>query len=632
VTVLPGTRLLVVCLARSSLYERRPSWGEGQEIHTRINLRPLSRRASRALVGEILQKAGNIPTDLRDLIVERAEGNPFYVEELIKMLIEDGVIVHGEDHWWVDLERLVEMRVPLTLTGILQARLDSLPRGEKTVLQRASVVGRLFWGAAVAELASDKIETVQVDNLLDDMRSRELILRREYSLFEATDEYIFKHALLRDVTYETLLMKPRRAYHAQVAQWLESTAGERVNEYLSLIARHYELAGETVKAVDFLRRSGEESLRVSAFRDAARAFERALTLLPTMGYDQVQGASTTLPDASLLERAMLLVNLGNLYNRLGDYLLATQHLEQGLALARQTNDPQTEIAALNRLAQVASERGTYDTAQSYLDEVLVLAREQDDLTCVASTLSMLSTIAWKWGDIKQAEKCCHQSLAIYRELANRRKISQMLNILGILATLQSNYDQAEQYYQQGLRMAKEIDDRQIVADLLNNLGYLNHHSIQNLEKANRYYQESLLIARNIDHRSGATSTLINLGQLHILLGELQVAWKYLLEALTESIAIGATPLTLDALVGVAQQQTAIGQYVSAAELLGFTQSHPALEIDSSQVAELVLDRLRNVLPIEHLEAAMERGRMLEIGTIVAELEALVADILGDPVK
>ena len=109
VTAVPDTRLLVVCLARPSLFERRPSWGEGQEIHTQINLKPLSRRASRALVGEILQKAKDVPTDLRDLIVEGAEGNPFYVEELIKMLIEDGVIVHGEEHWWIELERLAEV-------------------------------------------------------------------------------------------------------------------------------------------------------------------------------------------------------------------------------------------------------------------------------------------------------------------------------------------------------------------------------------------------------------------------------------------------------------------------------------------------------------------------------------------
>ncbi|MGW8251854.1 MAG: ATP-binding protein, partial [Anaerolineales bacterium] len=307
------TRLLVVCVARPPLYERRPSWGEGQKFHTQINLKPLSKRASRVLVGEILQKAETVPVELRDLIVEEAEGNPFYIEELITMLIEDGVIMHDEQLWWFELERLADIRVPLTLTGILQARLDSLSGEEKAVLQRASVVGRLFWGALVEELASDKIESIQVAKLLENVRKRELIFRREYSVFEATDEYVFKHTLLRDVTYETVLLKLRRMYHAQVAQWLENTAGERISEYLSLIARHYELAGETAKAMDFLRRLGEESLQVCAFHEAIRSFERVLALLPAVDHDRVPEASTALPDTDLAERAMLLVNLGNLY-------------------------------------------------------------------------------------------------------------------------------------------------------------------------------------------------------------------------------------------------------------------------------------------------------------------------------
>ena len=622
VTVMPDSRLLVVCLARPPLFERRPSWGEGRDVYSQIDLKSLSRRASRTLVGEILKKTEGVPHELRDLIVEGAEGNPFYVEELIKMLIEDGVILIGKDSWRVELDRLAEVRVPPTLTGILQARLDSLPQGEKTVLQRASVVGRLFWAAVVAELASDKSEATQVGKLLNDLRNRELIFRRERSAFETTDEYIFKHALLRDVTYETVLLKLRRVYHMQVAHWLESSAGDRINEYLSLIARHYELAGETAKAVHFLRQLGEESFQIGAFRDAVRVFERALALLPAVGHDPVQGTSNAPPDADLAERAMLLVNLGNAYNRLGDYLVAMQHLEQGLALARQGKESQAEIEALNRLAQMASEQGNYEKAQRYLDQVLQLAREQDDLNCVASTLSMLSTIAWRWGDLEQAEECCHESLDIYRELGDRRRITAMLNVLGILTTLQEKYEQAEQYYEQSLRMAKESDDRPIVADILNNLGYLYHHSTGHLEKAKQCYEESLQIARETDHRHGVTSTSANLGQLHILLGKHQVAWGYLREALLQSVAIGAVPLTLDALVGVAQLQIDVGQYLSAAELLGLALSHPAMEADVSQVAESALGRLRKVLPVEQLEAAMDHGKTLDLDTVIGELDAM----------
>jgi tetratricopeptide (TPR) repeat protein len=581
------------------------------------------------LVEEILQKADDIPAELRDLIVAGAEGNPFYVEELIKMLIEDDVILLGDKHWQIKMERLAEVRVPPTLTGVLQARLDALPPEEKMLLQRASVVGRQFWDVVVAELASDKVEAPQVDKLLDDVRKRELIYRREYSVFGDTKEYIFKHALLRDVTYETVLLKLRRIYHGQVAAWLESTTGERINEYLNLIARHYELAGETTKAVDFLRRSGEELLQVSAFRDAINTFERALALLPSVDSDQIHDISTISPDADLAVQAMILTELGNLYNRMGDHHKAVEDFERSLSLARLAEDPQAEIGALNRLAQIASEQGSYDKAQSYLDEVLVLARQQDDLACVASTLSMLSSIAWKWGDLEGAEKCCHESLAIYKEIDNRDMISRSLNILGILATLQKHFEQAEQYYEQALEIAREIDNRLVVADLLNNLGYLNHHCIQNLERAKGYYQESLSLAREIDHRSGLASCLNNLGQLNILLGELQDAQKCLHEALLGSVAIGAVPLTLEALVGIAHQQIEVGQYESAAELLGLVLNHTALEMDVQGEAESVLGRLETNLTTEQIENAMERGKILELDDVVTKLDAMVTPTPGD---
>ncbi|MBE0410485.1 MAG: AAA family ATPase, partial [Anaerolineales bacterium] len=133
--------MLLVCLARPSLYERRPYWGEGQEYHRKIELQPLSKRESRHLVEEILQHVEQVPVELRELVVQGAEGNPFYIEELIKMLVERGVIVRGEvsadgvERWMVLAERLEQEQAPTTLMGVLQARLDSLKELEKLVLQ-----------------------------------------------------------------------------------------------------------------------------------------------------------------------------------------------------------------------------------------------------------------------------------------------------------------------------------------------------------------------------------------------------------------------------------------------------------------------------------------------------------------
>jgi ABC-type oligopeptide transport system substrate-binding subunit/class 3 adenylate cyclase len=327
----PDTRLLVVCLTRPLLFERRPNWGEGQEFHTQINLKPLSRRASRALVGEILRKAGDVPTDLRDLIVEGAEGNPFYVEELIKMLIEDGVIIHGKDNWRVEPERLAGVHVPPTLTGVLQARLDSLPPDEKMLLQRAAVVGRLFWDAAVVELKAKVeggLDREKISSLLEVVRDRELIFRRERSAFVGAEEYIFKHALLRDVTYETVLLKLRRVYHKQVARWLEVAAGKRIGEYLGLIAGHFELAGEVEKAVEYLLHAGDQARLTYACQEASGYYQRALPLLDKQG-KQDQAART-------------LMKLGLTYDLAFDFQRARQAYEQGFTLWQRTDETQVE--------------------------------------------------------------------------------------------------------------------------------------------------------------------------------------------------------------------------------------------------------------------------------------------------
>ncbi|MCP4540540.1 MAG: tetratricopeptide repeat protein [Chloroflexi bacterium] len=354
----------------------------------------------------------------------------------------------------------------------------------------------------------------------------------------------------------------------------------------------------------FLSCLGDHSTALAVLQEADVAFERA---------------AVTLPDGDLAERAMLLVNLGTSYNRVGDYALAVQHLEAGLTLAHQVSDAQVEIAALGILAQVASEQGDYDTAKQRLDETLALAREHDEQTHIASALSMLGTIAWRWGDIEQADQCLQESLSLYKGLGDRHKIPRMLNALGILAILRESYDQAEQHWQEGLMMVQEMDDRQAMADMLNNLGYINHHNLENLEKAKQYYQESLSIGREIGHRQGATSTMSNLGHLHVLLGEYEIAWNYLRKALSESTAIGVAPLTLDALIGVARLRAETGQSDSAAELLGVALNHPSVEVDSAQVADTILAGLHKALPAEQLEAAMARGKTLELDAVVAEL-------------
>jgi predicted ATPase/class 3 adenylate cyclase len=611
-TAVPRAHLLIVCLTRLRLFERRLYWGKDRDAFTRLDLKPLSKRDSQTLVGEILQKVERVPDDLRDMIVDSAQGNPFYVEEFIKMLIEDGVIARGEDRWRVVLDCLENMHVPSTLTGIIQARLDSLPRQEKRLLQRASVVGRLFWDAAVAQLeAGDagRFDQGEIAPLLSAACGRELIFQRERSAFEGTEEYIFKHFTLRDVVYETVLLKLRRVYHAQVAAWLEANAGERLDECLSLIAGHYELAGEKVKAARYSQRSGDESYRISAFRDAVDAFERALVMTP---------------ESDVAGRAALLVKLGSAYSRMSNYPLATRHYKEGRALAHQAHAPQVEVMALVGLGRVATLQGGYDEAERHLEKGLGLAREYNDLSGKALTLRMLSEVAFRRGNYEKTEACAKQGLEIYRGLGDRQGTVSTLGTLSKTARIREEYKEAERYLEENLTLCREIGDRRRAAICLNNLGEIARIRAK-YAKAARYYGESLAIAEEFDLRMVVSACLINLGLVHASLGEHDVSLKYLCEAMVRSADIGAIPITLFALTGIAELQAKARRYARAAELLGLALGHPAMDAQNKQEAEPILAMLRQALPAGELEAALERGKSLD-------LEVTVTEILGDTAK
>ncbi|MEW5718106.1 MAG: adenylate/guanylate cyclase domain-containing protein, partial [Chloroflexota bacterium] len=427
--VLPGCRdlpMLLLGLARPTLLERRPQWCEpaaGHAYqHTRLDVQLLSPDESRQLVNEILKKVPRVPETLRELIVSGAEGNPFYLEELVKMLIDEQVIIPGEEEWRVEPARLATLRVPSTLTGVLQARLDSLPGGERDTLQRASVVGRVFWDSAVAALSDAPRVENQIaspvwrglrDNL-GTLRARELIFRRKASSFAGTDEYGFQHTLLRDVTYETVLKRLRRIYHARAAAWLIERSGERADEYAGLIAEHFERAAESAPAVDWYTRAGTVARARSAFTVAVAYFARALAL-----------TSRDAASFSILAR-----QLGEVHLRLGDFPAARQALQDAQATAQNDAD---RAAALTVLAELTNASGDYAGASALLAQALPLARAGGDRTTLARALEDWGAIHWQRGNLIGARLALDESLALARALGDVTQELSTLNRLGAVA-------------------------------------------------------------------------------------------------------------------------------------------------------------------------------------------------------
>ena len=615
----PDRRLLFVCLARPVLFDRKKGWGEGHEAFRRMDLQPLTEAQTRELVEEILQRMEAVPEKLRNMVVRAAQGNPFYVEELILLLMDRGTILVGEDLWRVDLEGLERVQVPGSLKGVLRARLDCLPSKERLLLQCASVVGRQFWGAAVTELSGE--EGPEGDGpasmyppLLEIARERQLIFPARASSFEASQEYSFKHALLRDIVYETVVKKMRRAYHAGAARWLERNLQDRQSEYLPAIAGHYEAAGESERAAEYLIRAGKEMAKVSAFQDAVSTFERAERLLG---------------DGRPEQRAILLADLGDAIRVLGDHERARRCLEEAVGLARRTRQPRTEVAALNALARTAMIQGGYAEAKPYLAEALKLASRQGDHEGAAQVLLNLADVSFRLGDTETASTSGQQSLEIAKELRDAQGIAGAHRVLGFATMMRGDLERSAWHHQQGLEIFRTIGDRWGMATCYINLGEV-HRKMGKIAEAVAFWEKSLPIAREIGARLSVAIAHLNTGgALAQREGSESRAFKNLKIALEEALDIGAMPLILEGLVGVALLYAREGQQPLAARLLGAAMAHPSFNAEIQEYSDPLLKQLRRKLDEETLRSLMDQGRGQEMTALVKDLIRNLAARPGD---
>jgi class 3 adenylate cyclase/tetratricopeptide (TPR) repeat protein len=510
--------LLIVCLARPTLFERRARWCEEFRDCKRLDLQPLARQQSLALVESLLRRAPQIPQALRELIISGAEGIPFYIEEIIKMLIDQKVILPGPEQWRIEPEGLATARVPPTLMGVLQARLDGLQPVERLVLQRAAVVGRTFWDNAVERLSSGEQSVVmearltrtEVLDALAELRRKELIFRRESSAFAQTIEYVFKHDLLRSVAYESLLRKSRRVYHGQLAAWLIERGRERINEVAALVAGHFELAGDGANASEWFGRAGQQARTGFAPASAIDYFHKALALLPvsngefqTRRLEWLGGLSEVLPAQARFNEALEICN-------------------QFLALAESQGDVVMQARALNSLAYLHERLGRNRASVEYAEKAEAVARAAGDHGKPEWVRSLLLK-GWAFYRLSDADAVLalgEQAKKLCEEFGNRSGLATSFKLRGVAHLQLGQFPQADRFFEQGLAIYEEIDDRRNVAAMLSNLGE-SARSRGDYRRAEELYEKAIAAMRQIGHRDSESIYLSNLSAARLGLGKFQ---------------------------------------------------------------------------------------------------------------
>ncbi len=497
--------VLIVAVARPDLLDTRPSWGGGIRRASAIELAPLDAEESESLAEALLARS-DVPAAQRALVLERAEGNPLFLEEIARTLRE---------HEALD-------RIPDSVQALIAARIDRLPAGEKRVLQSAALMGRVFWRGALDRLVPD----LDVDSLLDGLLDREFVVPEERSTISGDRAFRFKHVLIRDVAYAGMSKLLRAEEHQAFAAWIDERARD---ELVGIRAYHLdqavlllaELGGRVPDALAHdaaaaLESAGRRALQRGGFVSARRTLLRALELEPTPGRRYLaahaawrlsdvptvraeaedalaEARAAGLPDIEgqalvlladlalhaesavvrahdLADEALAILPadetvglydanalIATIFWWRGDAAGATRHGEAMLELAHQSGRPDLESLALTQLASVAGVQGDAARSLDLLERAEAIADSSGSREAKAFALAVRGR---RYGENEsaEAETCLVEALEIFRETGAAGRYGWTLANLGVVYEQRGDIALAEKTYREavgGLRSTHE---------------------------------------------------------------------------------------------------------------------------------------------------------------------------------
>jgi len=399
--------LLVVCVTRPELLERRPGWGGGKPNAVTLSVSPLSDEETARLLAGLLDRAV-LPADLQVTLLARAGGNPLYAEQFARLVAET--------------ERGAELPLPENVQGIIAARLDGLSVDEKQLLQDAAVLGKVFWLGAVSAVGGR--ERSEAEEALHALTRKEFVRRERRSSVGADEEYAFRHVLVRDVAYAQIPRAGRAERHERAAGWIEQLG--RPEDHAEMLAHHYlealrlrrasgqEPGPELLERARLAARdAGDRALALGAFPSAAHLYEAALELWP--------------PDDD--QRPALLLAYAR--SRVDDVSLDDSVLEEAASGLLGAGNPEASAEAQALLGGIWLGRGDRDEAVRHLESAFGLVQDRGPSPEKAYVLQELSRIAMMGNDFSRAIELGSESLGLAEELGLDATRARNLNTLGV---------------------------------------------------------------------------------------------------------------------------------------------------------------------------------------------------------
>jgi len=534
--------LMLLCVFRP--HQQAPVWelklkaqNELGARYTGLTLRPLSQDQSRALASSLVEKA-ELPEAFHRLVLDKSEGNPFFIEEIVRELIESGALALDAAGKWQFAGDSDHLAVPETLESLLVARLDRLGEATRRTLQIASVIGRSFYFRVLA-LVSEAQQ--QLEQQLNQLLSADLV----HVAAQAPElEYMFRHALTQEAAYNTILLKDRRRYHRRIGEVLVSIFEESLEEQAPLVARHFALAGDQEQALAYYSLAAGSASRLYSNQEALLHYHRALEAAR-----QVVGGDD--------RKADLLLGRGQIYERIGEFDKALADFEAAQVEAQATDQLEQVWQALLELGKLWASRD-YDKTGFYFREALDVARTIDQPAALAESLNRIGNWYLNQGKPGQAVKYHQEALSIFEGEQDREGLAATHDLLGMNYLIAGDIRKADTHYRRAIEYFREADDyRGIVASqsvLIQTPGsYLlsTQVPIGELKDPELTGGDTLELARKIEWQAGEAFVLEVFASQYCLIGRFDKA----LQAAEESLRLA---LEIDHLQWMAGAYLSIG--------------------------------------------------------------------------
>jgi class 3 adenylate cyclase/tetratricopeptide (TPR) repeat protein len=479
----------VVILAAARLEFRTQNLVYMQSIkrHTEMTLNALSEEDAAQLITSVLQQVDKVPPALVQIVASRAEGNPLFIEEFLRMLFDNGVFEPAENGRWKVNRYLYSLTIstlPNGLIGVLQARLDDLLVEARQVIQAASVIGQTFWsGTAAFLLGSDAKHT------LADLAGRGIIVPHAESSFEGEEEYSFRHTLYREVSYEMLTRQTRENYHHKAAQWLASHVTDRP-QYLPILAEHYLQGQQYEQAIYIYEQGAEDRLKRGMMDDVLKLVE------------------TAMPLAKNMPREVALPVVSRLWLVQAQALFVLKRFEESSAASRTSMMLMEElpmvdainerVAAARMLGMAYRSMGRYDDAMDALHLAFTLLPEGDaaEPEALSDVLRAYGTLSWHRGYFGESEGYLQRALAVAEKAKNPRAMAGAITLLGHIALDRGEIAAALDHYERVLHINRQGENLYYQVLDLSHIGTVYRHVFA-YERALETFDQAELLRQQI---------------------------------------------------------------------------------------------------------------------------------------